>query len=371
MLVEDKQNLLEQLKGLSGNLYVVGAGKFGTIFGIWLSENNIDYQGYIDQRKEGFVNDKPIIKNVEEENKDAIFLISSYVFQTELIDNLLSQGIQEEQIISLAGNDLQYDIYEEISNWKGYTKRTGDFYKKHSNLDRCFVIGNGPSLKIDDLNRLKNETTFASNSIYALYESTSWRPTYYCAWDPVFCTQMMSDKENLKKIMNGCKAAFTSVVGEGFKFRDDKEFQNLYFVSSINKIDTNTNLPFFSDDCSEEVYASGTITYCMLQLAAYMGFKIIYLLGMDCTFSHERKQNGEIHINNMQNHMTEIEKEEDKFSKTIKDKYGYNYIADIDMLINGYIAAKKYSETHDIKIYNATRGGKLEVFDRVDFDSLF
>ena len=36
-----------------------------------------------------------------------------------------------------------------------------------------------------------------------------------------------------------------------------------------------------------------------------------------------------------------------------------------------YKAARKYADAHGIKIYNATRGGKLEVFERVDFDSLF
>ena len=36
-----------------------------------------------------------------------------------------------------------------------------------------------------------------------------------------------------------------------------------------------------------------------------------------------------------------------------------------------YQAAREYADRHGIKIYNATRGGKLEVFERVDFDSLF
>lgn len=39
--------------------------------------------------------------------------------------------------------------------------------------------------------------------------------------------------------------------------------------------------------------------------------------------------------------------------------------------LRGYVAAKQYADSHGIKIYNATRGGKLEVFTRVDFGSLF
>ena len=48
---------------------------------------------------------------------------------------------------------------------------------------RCFVIGNGPSLRISDLDRLKDEITFASNKIYLAFEETDWRPTYYTAVD--------------------------------------------------------------------------------------------------------------------------------------------------------------------------------------------
>ena len=42
-----------------------------------------------------------------------------------------------------------------------------------------------------------------------------------------------------------------------------------------------------------------------------------------------------------------------------------------ELFFNAYKIAKKYAETHGIKIYNATRGGEMEVFERVDFDSLF
>lgn len=47
------------------------------------------------------------------------------------------------------------------------------------------------------------------------------------------------------------------------------------------------------------------------------------------------------------------------------------YVAMKDHQFWNYQAARRYAETHGIKIYNATRGGELEVFERVDFDSLF
>jgi hypothetical protein len=34
----------------------------------------------------------------------------------------------------------------------------------------------------------------------------------------------------------------------------------------------------------------------------------------------------------------------------------------------GYVSAKKYADSHGIKIYNASRGGDLELYERVDLD---
>lgn len=43
----------------------------------------------------------------------------------------------------------------------------------------------------------------------------------------------------------------------------------------------------------------------------------------------------------------------------------------LDFATMAFEKAKEYADGHGIKIYNATRGGKLEVFERVNFDALF
>ena len=45
--------------------------------------------------------------------------------------------------------------------------------------ERCFIVATGPSLRIEDLNLLRNEFTFSMNSIFLLFDETDWRPTYY------------------------------------------------------------------------------------------------------------------------------------------------------------------------------------------------
>ena len=50
---------------------------------------------------------------------------------------------------------------------------------------RCFIIGNGPSLKADDLTMIKDnrEISFAFNRIFHIFSETDWRPTYYISQD--------------------------------------------------------------------------------------------------------------------------------------------------------------------------------------------
>ena len=56
----------------------------------------------------------------------------------------------------------------------------------------------------------------------------------------------------------------------------------------------------------------------------------------------------------------------DHFYKKVEKFYTFDY----DSVKKSYEKAKEFTEAHGIKIYNATRGGKLEVFERVDFDTL-
>ena len=90
-----------------------------------------------------------------------------------------------------------------------------------------------------------------------------------------------------------------------------------------------------------------------------MGFKEIYLLGVDCDYNVFRKADGEIITSRMKiNHF------HPEYVETL-------YTVDIGLQTAGYQAAREYADNNGLKIYNATRGGKLEVFERVDFDRSF
>ncbi|MBO7254734.1 MAG: hypothetical protein J6V36_05480, partial [Clostridia bacterium] len=82
-------------------------------------------------------------------------------------------------------------IEARMQNWAANNFEKTKYGRKLAKLkdshkgERCFIIGNGPSLSVNDLNKIyeKNIPTFSTNRIFKLFEKTDWRPTYYVSED--------------------------------------------------------------------------------------------------------------------------------------------------------------------------------------------
>lgn len=215
---------------------------------------------------------------------------------------------------------------------------------------RCFLIGNGPSLKAEDLDCLKNEITMAANRIWNVFGMTVWRPTYYFLVDPRGEEMLPIIKEQelsnvflcyqLKKKGNN-NSKFYYLMQDGYKV----------FIH-------NDRSAHISEDISQYFSQGGTVLFAALQFAIYTGIKEIYLLGVDFNYSHIIDKWGKVRkVNGVVDYF-----DGKSYSGSRLSYYSVLY---------AWQAAKKYCDEHGIRIYNATRGGKLEVFERVDFDSLF
>ena len=67
-----------------------------------------------------------------------------------------------------------------------------EFKNRHLG-EKCFIIGNGPSLKVEDLDKLQNQITFSCNMIYNTLSETKWRPYYYFVHDPKYVQEFSED----------------------------------------------------------------------------------------------------------------------------------------------------------------------------------
>ncbi len=233
-----------------------------------------------------------------------------------------------------------FDCTDRIKEY--YNPQIEKFHNIH-NGKRCFIVATGPSLRMKDLDVLKEnkEICISMNSIFYAFDKTEWRPDYYVICD---YRELRENHEFLDELH--IKVKFLSDNSENFWKTSHKQNICCYHQHYEYCYD---RLPKFSDDFSKKSYTAGSVTYTCMQLAVYMGVKEIYLLGVDFTGAGKSvSKYGHFHPE--------------------KEIVAVNYS---DLLKAGYIKAEQYTRKRGVKIFNATRGGELEVFERIDFDSLF
>lgn len=213
--------------------------------------------------------------------------------------------------------------------------------------ERCFIIANGPSLKKVDFDLLKNEITIGMNRIYLMKNQNGFMPNYLACIDEK--SQILQFHEELDLVEINC---FFNYKLRG-KF---SKKQNQHFV--LGKFS-----PKFAVNAPLELFGNGkSVTYTAIQLAFMMGFQEVYLIGKDHSYNTTASAGSGI---------TSDGKEENHFIKGYY-KPGQNWDApDYISEEFAYKLAKKVFEKEKRVIKDATIDGKLNVFEKVNFNDLF
>lgn len=358
----NKKELINCIEKISFQkcLFLFGAGTYGNILGSYLKKNNIEWEAYIDNgmdSTERILNGKPIIRLKDIPYKNNNVYIVSVMLYADVVKQLEQEGVRLENIYWFHDVKILDEVGTEVLETSEYIKKIEKFRNLHKG-ERCFLIGNGPSLVSEDLDLIANEYSMAANKIFQAFSKTIWRPTYYFCDDAVLCRELFGTKNAIKKVLRECEAGFSSTKHSLYRYRNEKDINNLYYYESRNTIDGKENIiPEFSLDCRKCVYTSYTIVYAMYQMALYMGFEKIYLLGMDFSFTREVNRNGEIivHKDIKRNHSNLIDEIDIK-----KENSPRKYI-----VLEGHKVAKNIAEKQGVKIFNATRKTELDVFEKV------
>lgn len=236
-------------------------------------------------------------------------------------------------------------------------------YKKH-HRQRAFIIGNGPSLTMEDLETLAehHEITFASNGIYLAFDSTSFRPTYFSISDILF---MQNKWDKIVEVFedSGTTGFFPSYIK---KHCDVERFPKAYVFQQLYE-DRYPNPPHFNSYPIPGFHGANTVTYLLMQIAFFMGIKRIYLIGVDWDYKTPKKivKDDPIHT------LFEVDEEKNHFHADYLKKGELMGNPNLHRHEKAYLAALQAGRESGVEIFNATRGGKLEVFERVQFDDLF
>lgn len=270
---------------------------------------------------------------------------------TKKVLDLGAQKLMEKQELAR----LYMKFIKNVYLSKKYSNKNLVKYKNIHKGERCFIIATGPSLTLEDIETLKNnnEITFGINSCVKLFDKTNWRPTYYCVTDGRVWNSLKEfiKNEDLNHIFyQKGKVACDIKNSEVMTLEPTADsYQYTRYYKRTHHV-LNLFSQKFSKDISKIMFDGYTVIFAVIQLAYYMGFKDIYLLGTDCNFTSG-------------NTYSKIA----DYANGVPERNANTE----NILFAGYDSIRKQLEGSNCNIYNATRGGKLEIFKRVNFNYLF
>lgn len=230
--------------------------------------------------------------------------------------------------------------------WRRDTIRKLPALRDSHKGERCFIIGNGPSLNRTDLKKLKNEFTFGLNRIFMMFPELGFQTSYLVSINDLVIQQSAEEMQALQ-------------IPRFFAWRSHCWLQpdeNQYFLY------TTYTEPGFALDLTGRVWEGATVTYVALQTAFYLGFNEVILIGVDHSFVSKGKPN------------TTVVSEGDDPNHFNPGYFGKGFrwqLPDLETSEMAYKIARDTYEKHGRRVIDATVGGKLTVFPKADYDKLF
>jgi len=216
--------------------------------------------------------------------------------------------------------------------------------------ERCFIVGNGPSLKNTDVSKLKDEFTFGMNRIYLGFNDWGFKTSFLVCINSLVIEQVYQDFQRLDM------PKFFSWRSRKLLYPTGQPDENTHFLF------TTYTGPKFAQDACGRLWEGATVTYACIQLAFHMGFKKAILIGVDHSFAAKGIPN------------TTVVSQGDDQSHFDPEYFGKGFrwqLPDLETSEQGYWLARKAFEDDGRQIVDATVGGKLEVFPKVAYGSLF
>lgn len=266
----------------------------------------------------------------------------------------------------LKGSKLLLKLSDEIPTTICQSKlieKNNIFKDMHKNR-RCFIIGNGPSLRKQNLSFLNNEITFASSAFWKHPIIKEWQPTYYCIIDPLFFDGSDVMNDFFYKLTSKINNSLFFIPQYSKKIVEEKKLlpiNKTFFIAFRNDLDM--VVPSMIDLTSYLPKIKSVVQLAII-IALYMGCTPIYLIGFDHDWLSHRGMDRHFYTGKTVNNHK-------KATGDLKDN---SYKAEIESVLKlwqGYESLLRYSIKKNVKIINASNGGFLDVFKRIDYDSIF
>jgi hypothetical protein len=251
------------------------------------------------------------------------------------------------------------------SSEQALLERNQTFRDKHKQ-QRCFVIANGPSVKTQNLEPLGNDVTLVMSGFWHHDVVSLWQPTYYCFSDPAYFDGSEPVKEFFRNLRGRITSSTFFAPLPARKIVEDQQLlplEQTYWIqfwgelhdrlAERRKIDLTVDIP-----------STMSVSQLCIMAAIYMGCSPIYLLGLDHDWLAHRGEAGHFYRGH-----GGLEKHQE-FKPQLSD-WSYKFLMECQLkLWTGYENLAEIAATRGIQILNATNGGFLDVFERVNYDDV-
>lgn len=225
---------------------------------------------------------------------------------------------------------------------------------------KAVVIGMGPSLRVEDLERFQGFVSFACNKIYLAYDKTDWRPDFYAVNDILVAE---NNREEISRISDPV------VLFPAYLRRFFREMGNAIFLPTYLSMVRLSKKPHYrSNPVDGIVSGGGTVLMILIQAAYWAGCSEVYLVGVDFSFQKTGPVQGRTSLG-----------EDVLISQGERNHFVSNYrnpgecwsAPRMDQQVLGFNFARRAFERDGRKLINASRTSKLEALERVEFDNVF
>lgn len=304
---------------------------------------------------------------------DAV-VISSFYHEDEIEEELRRNYNYEGFVLKLNEEGQQVPFYEHLlrqeiqvtEDERSILDKNRIFKGIHTGK-RIFILCCGPSIGEMDLTLLKDEMTMAVHSFYLHKDIEIIRPDYYCSAPWSYDERKKEDlgvkyAKEIKHYLGDAKYFFS--INDRKMIQDSKAFgiDDVYFYNSGI-----CSYLYEEIDFCQKIMSIQSVPILCIQMALYMGFKEIYLLGTEHDNLVTMKYN---HFYRYEDSIISKSNGETDCNGNLNDTFG-NEINCYYNLWNQYRVLKGIAERSGSKVYNATPKGVLDVFERVEYKALF
>lgn len=258
--------------------------------------------------------------------------------------------------------NLDYTLlHDRLIRQYGPTLKRNEIFRDRHKGQRCFVLGNGPSLKKQDLSPLVNEITFATNTFHVHpLVGKSWQPSYYFLSDPQYFDGTVAQAD-FSAITSQITNAPFFVPSYAHKFLAQSkalpEERTYYVAAGGIRLDRTDERP----DFTTVTPGMQTVVQLAIMGAMFMGCSPIYLMGVD----HDWLSHGGEDLHFYSEHEADTQPD---------GHVGpWTYLSLMDAMTTMwevYVMLSKVAQKEGIKIVNCTRGGFLDVFPRGSYEQI-